>query len=272
MFKSKGFTIAFILMSAVIVALSVILGMLVFGQGREALLAGVLGGPNEPQTLVPEPSTSEEDLRPDVRALHLSEEHQYPVLDEELPETGKLTIIIGAAKDGVIFHKLPKFDAATAEGNLVNTSGTYKIVAKVYVYDKDTAYLMYRTEDGYYVTSNTKYVTFKSESVKVLPDSKKKKTYTEESGFSLKVLQEDGNHLAFSVYTDGEALTPFLTDVIASYDAFGTAHFEYKYGSDAYRGTLVFGLNEETGAYKVKLHFDEAILYTGNRITELNLN
>ena len=108
----------------------------------------------------------------------------------------------------------------------------------------------------------------------MLPDAKKRKDYKsgEEQNVILRVFQEDGNHVSFSAYyLDGRTQTPVLENVIASYDAFGQAHFEYKCGADRAGGTLVFGVDEATGEYTVRLKLEEAVPFGKNEITEINL-
>lgn len=259
MFKSKGFTTAFILMSLVAALLLVFFLSLVFGKGKENLVNRMASGGSGNNPAAFAQSSEEEEHSTEFRALFASEEHVYPVLSEEIKESGNLTVIEGATANGVVFHKLPQFDGSDAEGNVVHTSGTYRVISKIYIPDGEIAYLMYRVEDGYYVTSNANYVSYEPDNVKVLPDSKKKKVYgsSGEAGVILRILQEDGNHLAFSVFLlDGEELEPVLENLIASYDAFGTAHFEYKCGNDASEGTLVFGIDGGSGAYKVTVNFD----------------
>ena len=275
MFKSKGFTAAFIIMSLIAAALAVFLCTLVFGQGKEKLLTQFAesNSPTEAEEF-PETTSEEAVVSTEVRGLHRTEDHVYPVMDDEIKESGKLTIVTGGAANGVVFHKRPLFDDASTEGNVVHASGTFDVVSKLYIYDEETAYLMYHVADGYYVTSNPKYVSYKPDSVKVLPDAKKKRVYgyDDESGVIVRIFQEDGNHLAFSAYhLKGKVTEPVLENIIASYDAFGTAHFEYKCGDDAAEGAIVFAINEDNGDYMINLRFDVPVTFGGNEVTEIRL-
>ena len=275
MFKSKGFTAAFIIMSLIAAALAIFLCTLVFGQGKEGLLARLSETPAATKAdEFPETSSEEAVISTEVRGLHRTEEHNYPVMDEEIQETGKLTIVSGGAANGVVFHKRPLFDEASAEGNTVQASGTFDVVSKVYIYDEETAYLMYHVADGYYVTSNPKYVSYKPDVVRVLPDAKKKRVYgyDDERNILVRVFQEDGNHLAFSAYNlKGKETEPVLENVIAAYDAFGTAHFEYKCGVDGAEGTIVFGIDDATGNYMITMRFDAPVTFGSGEVTELKL-
>ena len=275
MFKSKGFTAAFIVMSLIAIALAIFLGSLVFGKGKENLLTAITNTQAAVQEAdFPETSTEEAVVSTEVRGLHRTEEHSFPVMDDEIPETGKLSIVEGGATNGVTFHLRPMFDEASAEGNTVQTSGTYDVVSKIYIYDEETAYLMYRVADGYYVTSNPKYVSYKADVVRVLPDAKKKRVYgyDDEQNILVRVFQEDGNHLAFSVYElRGKETVPVLENIIASYDAFGTAHFEYKCGADAAEGSIVFSIDAGSGNYMITVRFDAPVTFGAKDVTELKL-
>ena len=272
MFRSKGFTIAFIIMSMVIVGLTVFFITLVSGGAGVAIMSPVKPG-NETASREEVPSTEEEHSK-EVRPLQAMEEHEFPVLNENIKESGKLTVIEGGAASGVTFHKEPVFDEADTPGNLVKNSGTFEVVSKRFIYDEDMPYIMYYVSDGYYVTSNPRFVSYKADSVKVLPDAKKRKYYKseDEQEILLRIFQEDGNHVSFSMYyVEGRVEIPVLENVIASYDAFGQAHFEYKCGADRAGGTLVFGINETNGEYTVRLKLEEAVAFGKNEITEINL-
>lgn len=202
------------------------------------------------------------------------EEHVYPLIQEIIEEKGTLTLNPAVENTGgVVFHKKPAFDGMDAEGNVVNFRGAYDITGKIFILDNDKPYLMYVTNDGYYVTSNKSYVNYSALSQSVAQDPDKVTTYgyDSESGIILTVYAEDGNHVVFSVLSyDGATATPILDDVVAQYDAFGVAHFEFMNGHPV-DGTLAFQKGE-AGVASVTVKFDEAIEVEGRSITELTLN
>lgn len=293
MFRSKGFTIAFTLLSILILALLAILIYLVFGKGSSALIEGynaitqdqteteppVTDTEPVPTETEPEPtevSTTEEPTEPTinsaedytVRPLYVYQDHKYPVIGENIPERGVLTIIrSGDNGEGLVFHKKAAFDHESAPGNQVIYSGTFNITDKVYIIDNNRPYILYHTEDDYYVTGSTTYVKYEiANPTTVTPRKAKVTSYglTENEGIEVKVYYEDGNHVVFSIfdYVNNEE-SPVLENVIAVYQDDGTARFEYHYkdGRD-YGGMLNFeSINDENtfATYRVQLIFDSPI-------------
>ncbi len=272
MFKSKGFTIAFSILSLIAAALLVVFFYLLFGKGADALIQGVLISPIETE------ETTEEDLTEDVkytiRALTPEEPHVYPVVGEAIPEAGLLTIIkAGKDNEGITFHKLPKFDASDAPGNIVHKSGSFEVVSKIFVDEEGGAYPMYRIADGYYITSNPNFVSYKADETVLPPDLSKKATYGHSgtSGILVRILTEDGNHVAFSISTfSGDVRTPVLDNVIAKYDAFGAAHFEFWNQSEAVEGSLLF-IKKADSKYSITVKFDSPVLIGGQYMTEFTV-
>jgi len=298
MFKSKGFTIAFVILSLMIIALSgFFIYLLTTPEAATNLEMKFISG-TEPAgteapatttaapttttaapttTTVPESSTREPDT--ELRGLYDDQTHLYPVLGEDIPLKGKLTIIrSGDSGEGLVFHKLPRFDAADAQGNQTIYSGDFRIVAKVYVEDNGRPVLMYKTEDGFYVTGNTTYVTFTADSEPLIARDATKITsygYEENGGAVVIVYSEDGNHLTFSIlnYVDGNS-SPALTNIVAEYDEYGTGHFEYQ-NSDGKRheGTILFeDVSEAYISKRVIISLDSPIRMLAGEISEINVH
>ena len=293
MFRSKGFTIAFTLLSILIIALLAILIYLVFGKGSSALIEEYNAIAHnqqtetepEPQTQPTEPTetqteppteTTEEPTEPTInsaedytiRPLYVYQDHKYPVMGENIPERGVLTITqSGDNGEGLVFHKKAAFDHESTPGNQTIFSGTFNITDKVYIIDNNRPYVMYHTEDDYYVTGSTTYVKYEiANTTTVTPKKAKVTTYglTENEGIAVRVYYEDGNHVVFSVFDYvNDEMTPVLANVIAAYNDDGSAHFEYhnKDGRD-YNGILNFeSINDEDSfaTYRIQLIFDSPI-------------
>ena len=267
MFKSKGFTIAFSILALLIIVLSVVLGYLVFSgnasnvvdhlvpsqttasQAPETTTESVSVTTETTTTAAPTESTTQEPPEDhSLRHLNPEEEHKYPVLMEDIPEKGVLTIVRpGDEEEGLVFHKRPRFDSMNASGNLVNFSGSFDIVSKIYIIENGRPFLMYKTDDGYYVTSSDYYVSYKMDNK---PAAEKDVTkvisygYNEPYGIVATVHHDDGNTMALSLYDYDVAkgsTTPLLTDIIAEYDTDGKAHFEYHYtDGNVYEGVVSF--------------------------------
>ena len=276
MFKSKGFTIGFIILCAL--NLFLIFGLIYVSSGRadsnmnkivqtteagetQSSPTGVI--PDEPTT--PEPATEAPVV---VRALTTEDPHTMPVVGELIPEQGTLSINESAAV-GVVFHKLPAFDSAETEGNLVNYRGSFQVDGKIYVTDTDgKPYLMYHTAEDYYVTSNTTYVNYTPSLRMVAENSEKVTSFASPDGKSeLAILQEDGNHLIFSLKRNGQTI---LDNVVAVYDAYGTARFEYLSAQGAATGDLSFSY-EEGRLSLVTAVFSKEISLNGDRFNTLSL-
>lgn len=253
MFKSKPFTIAFVLLLLLNLILCGIFFYLVLGKGTDRF-AGLFR-PSQSASLEPTAPVAATGV---LTRITQNDDHTYPVLNELISEKGRLTLRANGSTSGVVFHKLPAFDGRDAEGNIVQFAGTYDTVGKVYVDDGEMPYLMYKTESGYYVTSNPQYVTYQTSETVFTPDSYKVKTYSggTDAPFSLTLHQEDGNHVAFSLYyiSSGEK-TALLTYMIGTYKETGSAVFEYKDGELLSQGTLTFSGNEEGGNLSVTVSF-----------------
>ena len=202
-----------------------------------------------------------------IRALYPYQPHTYPVTGENIPERGVLEIIrSGDEGEGLVFHKKPEFDSENAPGNQIIYSGTFNITDKVYVVDNNRPYIMYHTEDDYYVTGSTTYVKYeKANEPTITPNKLKVTTYglNEQEKIVVTVHYEDGNHVVFSVYDYvDQKQTPVLANVIAKYQDNGTAKFEYhnKDGKD-YGGTLNFeSINDDSfSSFRIQLIFDSPI-------------
>lgn len=266
MFRSKKFTIAFSILSVMIIALSGILIYLISGKGDSAILPS-----HEPETL------TTEDTIQNIQTLTKNDSHAYPILDETITEKGTLSIHnTGDGFAGVTFHKKAAFDGRTVSGNVVRYSGNYDIVGKVYVSNNGTAALMYKTSDGYYVQGVGDAITYKTANTQVLPNPGKIRTYGEESenGLLLTVYHEDGNHMAFSlskVDRDGnESL--ILQNVVAKYDATGAANFEYKYDGEVFDGKIFISRSGENNYnFTAKLTLENEIVLNGKATKEITI-
>ena len=301
MFKSKGFTITFIILAILILGLSFVLGYLLFSGKGNKLVQNVASRTSEApatttaptsaseertttteeDTTTEEPTTTEAPPDTSLRALKAEETHKYPVLGEDISEKGVLTIVrAGDDGEGLTFHKKPRFDAATASGNLVLYNGAFDTVAKIYIMNNGRPFLMYKTHDGYYVTSSDYYVSYKPDKA---PATEKDVTkvvsygYDEHKGAVITVHQDDGNTLAFSIYDYDNATsstTPLLTDVIASYDADGVAHFEY-HNTDGRtcEGTITFENPADSYVNKqITVRLESAVRFTVGEMSEITLH
>jgi len=293
MFKSKSFTAAFIILSIMIVGLLGVFLYLVFGSGKNNAAIkesqSTVGSRSEtysidytiteeptpemttttaPTTTVEETTTTEalqegEGIKDGLlRALAIEETHEYPVLNEVIPCSGSLTI---KSDTGLVFHKKAKLDGKNATGNKIEYSGTFEINGKIYILDSvGMAYLMYQTSNGYYVSADPTLVQYAEDNSVIAADELRVDTFgLNESGkVALKVIQEDGNHVAFSVciVKNGE-LEPVLENVIASYTSSGVAYFDYHHtDNNLYQGTIAFEkVSDQTYTRLVDIHFDKAI-------------
>ena len=287
MFRSKGFTTAFVILSVLIVGLLGVFIYLVAGFGRtgdgketasssgaESELAvssdqTTLEIPTEtepPSTETTEsetetetetePPETEPPLDRTVRALKAEEDHLYPIVGEVSPEYGSVSIVKpGDAGEGIVFHALPQFDDAGSDGNIMRTEGAYVVKGKIFIIDNDRPYLMYQTTEDLFVTSAAVYIAFTpayEKKTAVNPNHLGSYGNSENYGISASIYVDDGNHVAFSLFNfDSEAntISPVLANVIAQYDENGVAHFEY-HNSDGkiHEGTVSFrDIGEESG-------------------------
>lgn len=272
MFKSKAFVIAFVFLVLLNLGLGVFL-IVLLPRGNSPV--DFFPTNTSEQTTLSEQTDLTEEIAEDssLRVLKEDEAHRYPVLSEEIEEKGVLSVNESTAI-GVTFHASPVFDDANTKGNIVNYRGSYDIVAKVFVNDNGKPYLMYKTDDGYYVTSNKTYVTYKTQTLKIPEDKRKVAVYGKADGHKilLTVHQEDGIHLAFSLNShDGANSERLLSNVIAAYDDAGTAHFEYAANGRVIEGSVRFELND-TGSYEATIDFGESIVVLGETLREVTLS
>lgn len=280
MFKSKGFTAAFIILSLLIIALGgVFIYLLVGGEGEQIIENVIVGPsdeaptlpPSEPQDTTPEEAESGEaeetaaeddsleaqpseeaavsDIPADtpgdyqLRARLMSEPHNLPLIDELITEDGYITIVKdGDAGEGITFRQDPAVGTATKMGDVVNHSGSFDISQKLYILYNGQPFLLYKTADNYYVTSSRTYVSFTARTPHIVSeDPDRIGTYgeAEGSGLCLKVHQDDGQTMAFSLYNaDG---SDFLVNVIGTYNSEGRAKFEFHNSDGNFAdGTLSF--------------------------------
>ena len=267
MFRSKGFTTAFVILSVLIVALLGIFIYLVVGFGKSGGGQETASLP-ETDTVIAVPSSEETDTttvpteteppettpsetetekesetappeteKPvdrSVRALNDTEEHLYPIVGEVIPEYGSVTVVRpGDAGEGIVFHALPQFDDAGSDGNIMRTEGSYDVKGKIFIIDNDRPYLMYETTEDLFVTSAAVYIAFTpayEKKTEINQNHLGSYGNSENYGISASVFVDDGNHVAFSLFNyDSEAntISPVLSNVIAQYDENGKAHFEY---------------------------------------------
>ena len=300
MFRSKGFTIAFSILALLIVFLTFVFCYLVFsGKGSRFVESRLIertstdeaNATSETTTettttteaeTTTEPTTTQKPADHTLRILTEEDEHEYPVIGEEIPEKGVLTVIrAGDEGEGLTFHKLPRFDSMTAPGNVINYSGSFDIVSKVYIMENGRPFLMYKTEDGYYVTSSDYYVTYEKESAPSTPMDVTKIVsygYDDPAGVVVTVHQDDGNTMALSIYdydAANSSTAPLLANLIAEYDSEGIAHFEYHNTDDRiYEGTVSF-LEPEENSFamkRIKLTFSSAVKFAVGDVTEVVLH
>ncbi len=307
MFRSKPFTVAFSILSVLIVALIVLFLYLVFGKGKDLLMpvegqqpidtvqaevtdAAVTDpGPAtvEPDTETFEETTAEttteaptEPLDTSVRALHSDEPHEYPIVGEDIREDGTVTIIkSGDNGEGIVFHAVPAFDAADTPGNVTNYSGTFVVMGKQYILDNGSPFLMYKTLDGYYVTSSEAYIHFDAIKRTISANNAKIADYGKNEGeeIVIRIHHEDGSHLAFSVYNYSPAsgeLLPALENVVAVYTDNGVANFEYHYSDgEIHHGTIAFeGVTGQEYSHRVDLNFDTPFSFRNSERNEVVLH
>ena len=185
-----------------------------------------------------------------VRALKADEPHNYPVIGQDIPETGIITIIkSGDNGEGIVFHAAPQFDAADTPGNVVNYSGAFDITGKTYILSNGNPFLLYKTFDNYYVTSSPAYMSYVTQPDNrrtIQPDASKICDFglSEGEEIVIRIFHEDGNHIIFTIYNYNPAsgeLLPVLENVIAVYQPNGVADFEY-HNADGlpHKGTIAF--------------------------------
>lgn len=164
LFKSLKFTIAFIVMLVIIIVLTVLLISFLPKKGNDGTditasqIETFTEGTGDDESSTIESTTVVLSTPTNVSS---TDEHALPLIDEEISENGSLKINDDMeTKGGIIFHKLPVFDSVEAEGNVVNYRGTYPVIGKRFVMYKEKPTIMYHTSEGYFVTSNTDYVTY----------------------------------------------------------------------------------------------------------------
>lgn len=271
MFKSKGFTAAFIVLALMIVALLALFLYLVFGKGADQILTQgyMTGTVSEEETTTTAPASSEEETTTaettteetttteseseteaaddSIRALRADEEHQYPVIGEDIAASGVITIIkSGDNGEGIVFHALPQFDGSDAEGNVVHYDGSYDVTGKIYILNNGVPFVMYRVSDGHYCTSSPTYMSYAPGPSTIAADENKLGYFglTDGNGVVCEVLSDDGNHVVFTLNkfnaSDG-SMNPVLQNVIAVYNSIGVASFEYHFSDGkVYGGTISF--------------------------------
>ena len=276
MFKSKGFTIGFCILAALNVFLIVVLIMVSSGRADSAMdkithTTQATGQETSPTGKIEDITTPEVTTEAPVtaRALRKDDPHSLPVIEELFNEEGSFSIIESAAV-GVVFHKLPAFDSADAEGNIINYRGTFPVDGKIYVTDTDgKPYLMYHTTEGYYVTGNTTYVKYTPKDQTISDSPEKVAEYVSPDGRSeMTIYQEDGNQLIFTLKRTGETI---LENAVAVYDHYGKARFEYLAGQSVATGDLTFTY-EEGKLSMVTVMLAKEINLEGDKISMLSLS
>ena len=239
----------------------------------------------EKETTTEETTETEPTLPADtsVRALNAEEPHNIPIIGEDIPENGVITIIkSGDNGEGIVFHASPKFDAADTPGNLTNFSGSFDIRNKIYILNNGSPFLLYKTFDNYYVTSSPVYMSYMTENGDqrtVQRDSVKIGDYglSESEEVAVRIYHEDGNHLVFTVYNFSPAsgeLLPVLENVIAKYRPDGSADFEY-HNSDGqiHTGVISFEVVEgQPYPRRLMIRFESPVKFRSGEKSELVLH
>ena len=299
LFKSKGFTTGFILLSILILFLTAVLVYLLSGRGpngkpqistydgSQDLTSEIRTDPVEEipsDSASPEPaslstetvtgsesesqstsgsetqsvsgseaqsssdsgsqgaSVSEPQTQHAFRGLEPDEKHIFPVMNEVIPERGKLTV---HRSEGLIFHTKPQFDRLEENNNILVNDGEFEVVGKIFVRtNSGTPAMMYKTKDGYYTTSDPELVSYQAEHTTFVPNRYFVGTYGSSAGKGIvvQVFSEDGNHVAFSIYNDnGGTLTPAVENIVAEYEDSGWGNFEFMYtDGKVYEGMIEF--------------------------------
>lgn len=277
MFRSKGFTIGFSILAALNVFLVVVLIIISSGRADDAMNKIVqTTEAKEAKTEETSPTgkiedetiPSETEAPVVVRVLTQDDPHTLPVLGELIKEQGSFTINESTGF-GVVFHKLPVFDSAEAEGNTINYRGTFQVDGKIYVTDSDgEPYLMYHTEDGYFVTGNASYVKYTAKARMTQEDPDKVADYISQDGRTeMTIHEEDGNHLIFTLLRNGETI---LQNAVGTYDSYGSARFEYLTADGAAYGNLSFTY-EEGKLSLVTVFLNKEINLSGDKISTMTL-
>lgn len=276
LFKSLKFTIAFIIMLIVIIVLTVLLISFLPKKGDDG--GNIQHSQIETFPETESDSTSEEPEPLTAKAprnLTSIDSHVIPFMDEEIAENGSLKINDEMeTKGGLVFHKRPVFDPAETDGNQIYYRGTYPIIGKLFVMYQEKPTIMYHTQEGYYVTSNPQFVTYEASVREVNMEPQKVTTfgYNDSYGLILTVFADDGNHLIFSLSTfDGAETVDILKNVVAKYDAFGTASFEYGLEEAVQDGQIKF--KKDNGMISgVTVSFKEQVALGTIQVKELTLS
>lgn len=303
MFRSKGFTIAFCILALMIMTLMFVLGYLLFSGSGSQIIENTANLTTQattttepptttteeptttteaPTTTTEEPTTTTEEVHDyTLRALTKDDDHQLPVVGEEIPEKGVLTIVrAGDNEEGLVFHKRPRFDGMNASGNLVNFSGSFDIVSKIYIMDNGRPFLMYKTHDDYYVTSSEFYVSYVPDKPPVTEKDVTKVVsfgYNEPAGVVITVHQDDGSHMALSIFdydAANSSTVPLLINLIAEYDEDGSAHFEYHdVDESVHTGRITFGTPDSAYISKeITVTFESTINFAAGGLREITLH
>ncbi len=303
MFKDRKFTVAFVLLSILIVFLSAVFVYLIITDGKALIREtqpaeteplptdkqdepgpsilddGPTGADENPTDFSENPT--EDQSKNGIRSLTAEDEHDCPVVGETIPASGTLSILKpGENGAGIVLHKKPLFDSAASEGNKTVFSGDLKITGKIYILDNGIPYLMYQTEDGYYLTSNSELVKFIADNgsaadASCLGSYSSHNAGAESVAYSVTVIREDGENIVFSLYeTDSSGTYAVLTNVIARYDGYGNAAFEYQDDQNAISDGL-FRLEDVTYSdgknKKLTIVFYSPLMLTAGPLSQLVL-
>ena len=139
---------------------------------------------------------------------------------------------------------------------------------------------MYKTDDGYYVTSSEYYVSYVPDKEPTVEKDVTKVIsfgYNEHVGVVITVHQDDGNHLALSIYDYDAAnstTVPLLTDLIAEYDSDGAAYFEYHDKDETvHTGKVTFETPDDEYISKtIIVNFESTIDFAAGGLREIKLH
>lgn len=231
LFKSKGFTVGFILLALLIIALLTVLIYLLSGHGpgSQPVLSSYSGeertpeirtDPEEDNTgnpdLVSQSESESETITESEEETEPSDEESSeedseaptenavsdfrPLLPDEEPKYPVLNKVIPEKgtlsvhrAEGLIFHTQPKFDGRDENDNIIVNDGDFPVIGKIFILGNDgTPAMMLKTETNYFVTSDPGLVSYRADRTMFAPNSR----------FTGKYGSGDGKGLVVQVFAE----------------------------------------------------------------------
>lgn len=270
MFKSKKFTVGFVILLILDIAALVVFLSLIMGRscGKTSDEGVVASGDESLST----ESKSEDSIGVAIMVPEATDIHDIPILNEIIPEKGILRIKDGAGP--VVFHKSPANDDPNTMGNVINQTGGFDITGKKFILDNGKPILLYQTFDEYYVVYEPDKMTYTSQSMSFAIQDRKTLGLYGKKGVDdvlLEIFEDDGGCFMFSLY-DGTSGEPILENVVARYETASSAKFEYKDGGgNMASGNINMQDRAKDSISGLSISFEGPVSIGGKSVTSVSL-